>query len=742
MKHLKLTIAYILILLTATKPAHAVGKNGFDYTVKPLPTRTEMPVANVNAMIQDSEGYMWYATFEGGLCRDNGYQIDVFRKDKDNPDLITDNMIFSLAEAHNGDIWFSTDQCVYMLSKKDYSIKKVNDVLTNNKALELRQLPNGNMLVICDRVEYEIDGNLQIVKGRKKKYNGRKRIVRPDGKTGKWICNLEKNIIFEDSTQSEIAKTYDIKAKNILYDEKRNVLFALTQEGLVAYSTEGNRLGDCIMEYKGIAEIGVYGLFLDKRRNLWLTGYQPSFTIFCEKNKIKDRKLNVSSPKFGREVYVDKIVANKDGHLGIFKDINYLSEYNLLTDTERTINNDTLTPAGSWKEKTELLALIETLGLDTMLIKDATTDSKGHLWVIYDQFAREYNTENRRYREISVLGCEMGMNNFCCVCAADRGVCIGGAGGVCYFDSNELLDSDAIKIEAAVSSYQISYDKGKLRKEYVSAANEKPVIELEHNCQCLTLMLTSFNHINAQNVRFAIKVEGCGDDWVTLDMGENIFRIFNLDKGEYKVMLKATDENGLWGDAKEVAIINRLPAWWETWWAYTIYGLMTVGAIAGLFILYRYVSKKREQFDNMLRQQSIINEMQKSSNNSHIQQGVKEENDNATRSEINKQKRCELTEKAIAAVKANLDNEDYTVDMLANELCMSRVNLYRKMITICGQTPSEFMKTLRMEEAYRLLQSTDLPINIVAGKCGFTSSSYFAKCFKTRYGILPTDVRR
>jgi AraC-like DNA-binding protein len=255
-------------------------------------------------------------------------------------------------------------------------------------------------------------------------------------------------------------------------------------------------------------------------------------------------------------------------------------------------------------------------------------------------------------------------------------------------------------------------------------------------------MLTSFNHINAQNVRFAIKVEGCGDDWVTLDMGENIFRIFNLDKGEYKVMLKATDENGLWGDAKEVAIINRLPAWWETWWAYTIYGLMTAGAIAGLFILYRYVSKKREQFDNMLRQQSIINEMQKSSNNSHIRQEVKEENDNATRSEINKQKRCELTEKAIAAVKANLDNEDYTVDMLANELCMSRVNLYRKMITICGQTPSEFMKTLRMEEAYRLLQSTDLPINIVAGKCGFTSSSYFAKCFKTRYGILPTDVRR
>lgn len=88
-----------------------------------------------------------------------------------------------------------------------------------------------------------------------------------------------------------------------------------------------------------------------------------------------------------------------------------------------------------------------------------------------------------------------------------------------------------------------------------------------------------------------------------------------------------------------------------------------------------------------------------------------------------------------------MDNENYTVDMLADALCMSRVNLYRKMMTVCGQTPSDLIKTLRMEHAHRLLTTTDLPVNIVAGKCGFTSSSYFAKCFKARFGVLPTSVR-
>ena len=96
----------------------------------------------------------------------------------------------------------------------------------------------------------------------------------------------------------------------------------------------------------------------------------------------------------------------------------------------------------------------------------------------------------------------------------------------------------------------------------------------------------------------------------------------------------------------------------------------------------------------------------------------------------------------MAAVRDNIDDENFTVETLASALCMSRVNLYRKMMAVCGQTPSEFIKALRMEEAYRLLTTTSLPVNIVAGRCGFTSSSYFAKCFKSRYGILPTNVRQ
>lgn len=47
-------------------------------------TLERLPLVGVNAILQDREGYVWYAMTEGGICRDNGYQVDIFRNDKTN----------------------------------------------------------------------------------------------------------------------------------------------------------------------------------------------------------------------------------------------------------------------------------------------------------------------------------------------------------------------------------------------------------------------------------------------------------------------------------------------------------------------------------------------------------------------------------------------------------------------------------------------------------------------------------
>ena len=717
-------IAVLLMLLLPVVSMRA--QSTFSPYVSELSTRNQMPVANVNAVIQDSEGYMWYATYEGGLCRDNGYQIDVFRKDKDHAELLSDNIIYSLCEAPDGRIWFSTAHSVYVLDKHDYGIRPLSEEHLNVSAQHIGRLDNGNMLVEGDTTVYEVTVSGKILSQRREKYRGRKVMVQPDGKGGYWICHADKELCYAQGDTANVVRRYDVAAKNILVDSSRHLLFAITQKGLQALPIDKEWLSPAVYSYGDVPEIGVYGLYLDHHRNLWMTGYQPSFTIFSQQDAYVREKLSIASPQFDA-VYVDHLVPIGQNQLGIFKDIDYYAVYDLKTGIEHQVSNDTVTPPYSWKTD-KLVKMMESLtDIDTLLVKDATIDTRGHLWVVFDQYVREINTKTGRGRDVSVMGCGMGMNNFCCIAPVREGVCIGGAGGVCYFASNTLLDTDDYDVSACVSSYDVMTDDGQISKEFVYAGEQRPTLSIGHDCTCLTLYLTSFNHANAQKISFAIKVEGLDGDWVFMAPGENVFRLPNLPKGNYRVWLRATDENGLWGSLHEVLTIHRRPAWWESNWAYTLYVLFLIVCLAGAFLLYRYVQRKREQFNNMLR---LVKE-------EPMKREEPQEN-NVTEATVHNN---DFSNKAIAIVKDNMDNESYTVDMLADALCMSRVNLYRKMMTACGQTPSDFIKTLRMEHAHHLLTTTDLPVNIVASKCGFTSSSYFAKCFKARFGVLPTSIR-
>lgn len=89
-------------------------------------------------------------------------------------------------------------------------------------------------------------------------------------------------------------------------------------------------------------------------------------------------------------------------------------------------------------------------------------------------------------------------------------------------------------------------------------------------------------------------------------------------------------------------------------------------------------------------------------------------------------------------VSENMRDEEFSIDLLAEQMAMSRSSFYRKIKALTDQTPIEYLKTQRLERAAQLLRQGGR-INEVAEQVGFTSSSYFAKCFKARFGVLPKD---
>ena len=95
-----------------------------------------------------------------------------------------------------------------------------------------------------------------------------------------------------------------------------------------------------------------------------------------------------------------------------------------------------------------------------------------------------------------------------------------------------------------------------------------------------------------------------------------------------------------------------------------------------------------------------------------------------------------------SVVEARLSDSELSVEDLAADMHLSRVQLYRKVKAVSGSTPNELLRSARLKRAYQLLLTTDKSISEVAYLVGFTAPSYFTKCFKEEYGQLPGEIKK
>lgn len=91
-------------------------------------------------------------------------------------------------------------------------------------------------------------------------------------------------------------------------------------------------------------------------------------------------------------------------------------------------------------------------------------------------------------------------------------------------------------------------------------------------------------------------------------------------------------------------------------------------------------------------------------------------------------------------IKSNMGNSDFGVENIGAEIGLSRVQLYRKVKAITGSSVVDLLRKARLAKARRLLEANSMNISEVAYEVGFSSPSYFTKCFKDEYGMLPGDV--
>ena len=90
-------------------------------------------------------------------------------------------------------------------------------------------------------------------------------------------------------------------------------------------------------------------------------------------------------------------------------------------------------------------------------------------------------------------------------------------------------------------------------------------------------------------------------------------------------------------------------------------------------------------------------------------------------------------------IEDNFTNSNLTVDFLAQELGISRSGFFAKIKTLADLTPNEMIQTVRLKHAARLLREQHYRVSEVCYMVGFSSPSYFSKCFQKQFGIKPAD---
>lgn len=91
-----------------------------------------------------------------------------------------------------------------------------------------------------------------------------------------------------------------------------------------------------------------------------------------------------------------------------------------------------------------------------------------------------------------------------------------------------------------------------------------------------------------------------------------------------------------------------------------------------------------------------------------------------------------------AYIAENISEEEFSIDVMAKQMNMSRSSFYRKLKAVTGMTPVDYLKNYRLEYSAKLLLD-GVRVTEVAVMAGFTSSSYFAKCFRARFGMIPKE---
>lgn len=660
----------------------------------------------IRALSFDSNNMLWVGTGNGLSVVDTNVPCaSHVLYDRNNPNGISNNSIMGICRSRDGGMWISN-----MGHGVDYYYKENNHF--NNVRIE--NIPE----VVIGGLAEDKDGSIWIGTSR---YG----VFHYFPGTG-----VMKQVLLSDDPVKNDIKRIDFSA------DGKYIYFCTARYGLNIYDRKDGK----IKNFSSPSQVEtISSLYVENERFLWL-GTHDGVYLFDQESE----KMTKATPPSVSQVYC--IFKDSSGIYWFGTETALISCTMGISETNDPIVNDLQICMGGGtkiqdiKERRGEIFAASMHGLycrsvsgewrsynmgNSALPSDnlccMEIDGMGRVWIGSENGLSCFDIETggiMNFYGENGLSCYVFRKGANLKTSSGR-IYMGGFDGLVCFDP-EKINSDRYLWKPFVS------DISSVGEHIRPDSNGRIVLASNHRSVSLTFAVPNYTSFG-RNV-FAFRLLPKEKEW-TVSSQRNVY-LADLSAGKYtfELTLNNMGDKPLGSGKYNMEIIVE-PYWYEMPLTIVLFVTLILGVIAYIVFLFVRRQKRKSTVE-------IENIRKKSKEDLNYRQarfyakGILTAEDS------------KFLNKVVSIVEQNLQNSSFSVETLANDMCTCRSNLYRKIMSITGDTVQNLIKKVRLEKAIQIMEDDKYSVTQVSEMVGFSSTSYFVSCFKEYTGRTPGNMKK
>lgn len=582
------------------------------YDTTNLPYKDLKDAALVSSFYEDSKGNIWFATAEHGIGRfdalDN--RLTLFENNKDDAETINDNTTFAVFEDRSGLIWAST----WKGGANVFDPKTLNFGYYKHESNKPGSLNNNSIFCIKEKSPEEVFVGTN---------------------SGVSIFNSKtKNIsVLPIDEKKEHSLRHNTIVLSTYQDTDGSIWLGSFGAGIFRYYPDKNKYDVYIptSDTNSFSHHSATHIVKDKNNRLWFAT-EIGFNVYNREKNNFTRVQTAGKPKGLSSNYITSMAVNKDGRFWVGTLANGLNLFDPLTGTsEHLFDNkkDLLRDVGMTSllyDSKGILWLGTAIGLFSyhhetgkltsytkldpsfsFQIPSIQEDNTGFIWVTHQKGICKLNPLTKEFTMFStehgIQGRQFALDASCSL--PNGYLFFGGLNGFNVFKPSDIT-LNTTPPNVVLTGFTALNKPYKLPLD-VSFTDE---LTLSYKNYFFEFDFAALDFTNPSKNQYAYKLEGFNENWVNIGNEQKV-TFTNLDPGDYTLLIKASNNDGFWGEPTKIKLTITPPFWRTTWF----YILCVV--VAGLTI-YTYIKRREKKLkdekailENKVKERTVELEIEK-----------------------------------------------------------------------------------------------------------------------------------